>query len=366
MEQLAEWVCNANEAIELALVLPHSSLKFHPDFSYPFFGEEEKIFGYKNLKLKLHYSAGSLNAYLGISYSNAISSGNTLPQDVIKQITAKITHPITFNYDQFLVKVKEDERSFKPMGEKIHEYQINNITYEYYRCDFEMKRFKDYHRRLQTFVLWFIEGASFIEDDDERWQCVLVYRKSTIGVEQYTIVGYATYYPFYHFPDKLRMRISQVLILPPFQGKGHGYRMYEFLYNRFLNDSQVVDITVEDPNDAFQDMRDRCDIQMLLKNHALAGVTASQMTVGHLQALREKFKLCERQAIRCSEILLLKATLKWDAKSFRDYRIYIKKRLYKKNKDALMGMEFGDRLAALQHTFDAVEEDYRALLSVVQ
>lgn len=41
-------------------------------------------------------------------------------------------------------------------------------------------------------------------------------------------------------------------------------------------------------------------------------------------------------------------------------------RLYKKNKDVLVEMELGDRIQALQHTFDAIEEDYQQLLSRIQ
>lgn len=45
---------------------------------------------------------------------------------------------------------------------------------------------------------------------------------------------------------------SQILILPPFQRKGHGRKLYEYMYDCFGRDDRVVDITVEDPNDDFQ------------------------------------------------------------------------------------------------------------------
>lgn len=32
----------------------------------------------------------------------------------------------TTNYDQFIEKVKEDEKSFRPYGEKVHEYSLND------------------------------------------------------------------------------------------------------------------------------------------------------------------------------------------------------------------------------------------------
>ena len=42
------------------------------------------------------------------------------------------------------------------------------------------------------------------------------------GKPQYSIVGYTTVYGFYAYPDKTRARVSQMLILPPYQRKGHG------------------------------------------------------------------------------------------------------------------------------------------------
>lgn len=43
-------------------------------------------------------------------------------------------------------------------------------TYEIYHCGTNMKDFIEYHERLQPFLLWFIDGASFVDTDDEKWQ----------------------------------------------------------------------------------------------------------------------------------------------------------------------------------------------------
>lgn len=40
--------------------------------------------------------------------------------------------------------------------------------------------------------------------------------------ETYHFVGYTTLFPFYCFPEKTRIRISQFVILPPYQQEGHG------------------------------------------------------------------------------------------------------------------------------------------------
>lgn len=43
-------------------------------------------------------------------------------------------------------------------------------TYEIYYCDTSNSDFIRYHERLQTFVLWYIDGSSFIDTDDANWR----------------------------------------------------------------------------------------------------------------------------------------------------------------------------------------------------
>jgi hypothetical protein len=36
--------------------------------------------------------------------------------------------------------------------------------------DFDSRKFRSYHKRLQTFLPFFIDGARFIDDADDRWE----------------------------------------------------------------------------------------------------------------------------------------------------------------------------------------------------
>jgi hypothetical protein len=74
---------------------------------------------------------------------------------------------------------------------------------------------------------------------------------------------------------------------------GHGRKLYSYMYENFSSNPQVFDITVEDPNDIFQEVRDKCDVSLLLEAGALEGVLPSQMTQAHIKGLQEKFRLCE-------------------------------------------------------------------------
>ena len=77
---------------------------------------------------------------------------------------------------------------------------------------------------------------------------------------------------------------SQFVILPPYQRQGHGCTclpspekavptqpsnqfpaaLYNAIYQRVVSQDHVSELTVEDPAEAFEDLRDRNDLKMLL------------------------------------------------------------------------------------------------------
>lgn len=127
------------------------SLAFQPDMAHQVFGENEKIFGYKNLKVMLYYNAGSLNVYFDIKYSNKLESEkhkNVKPDDVSSLITDKLPMGCYItNLDEFLSTVEKDEK-FQPLGEKISEYEI--MTGEIWNLYDE---YKNYRRKASKCLL---------------------------------------------------------------------------------------------------------------------------------------------------------------------------------------------------------------------
>lgn len=80
---------NANEALTISLVSPSSSgiksvASFHPKFTYAIFGDEEKVFGYKDLKISLRFRANDMRPHLRTSYSKKLKppAGVEEPIDV--------------------------------------------------------------------------------------------------------------------------------------------------------------------------------------------------------------------------------------------------------------------------------------------
>lgn len=97
---------------------------FHPEFTYPIFGDQEKIFGYKNLDIKLHFASGSLKQFLQITYDEKIQNEATPADDVEGELFKFLPADYTKSAVAFEQTVEEDAKTFKPMGELIGSYTM--------------------------------------------------------------------------------------------------------------------------------------------------------------------------------------------------------------------------------------------------
>lgn len=60
-----------------------------------------------------------------------------------------------------------------------------------------------------------------------------------------------------------KLRISQFIVLPVCQRLGIGSTLLEHMYLFYLKDKRCTEITVEDPSDDFQQMKDALDIKLI-------------------------------------------------------------------------------------------------------
>eukprot|EP00118_Oscarella_pearsei_P019171 m.202126 g.202126 ORF g.202126 m.202126 type:complete len:82 (+) comp39604_c0_seq47:1313-1558(+) len=65
------------------------------------------------------------------------------------------------NQDDFMSSLSA-EASFTPFGRQVNVYQFGNTQYEVYQGDIMTPRLRQYHEKLQVFLLWFVDAASFI------------------------------------------------------------------------------------------------------------------------------------------------------------------------------------------------------------
>ena len=355
---MEDFVAVANEVVTFKLVrtvndldldnVASSQETFQPEFTHQLFGEQENIFGYKDLRVRILYSSSRMNKFVSIKYSQMISPKmckGVDPDDVLEILKEKIPGKWFTNIDLFTQEI-EKESSFSPFGEKQSQHVVTKEgvtrTFEVYRTEASKDPgFLDYHSNIETWLLWFIDGASYIDVDDSKWEFFTLYEKTPLdgssvngsGMNgtpgRYHFVGYCTVYRYYCYPDKTRPRISQFLILPPFQRQGLGSHLLNSIYDHYKPQSVVTDITVEDPSDTFVRLRDYVDcvncskLESFRKEKLMEGWNEEVMG----GEARDKLKINVKQARRVYEILKFKNINRNDEEAVKPFRLEVKSRL---------------------------------------
>uniref|UniRef100_A0A1A9VNB3 Histone acetyltransferase type B catalytic subunit n=1 Tax=Glossina austeni TaxID=7395 RepID=A0A1A9VNB3_GLOAU len=344
LQDLEEYISSALDVVEFKLIrsksdLDNDALAFHPLMAHQIFGDAESIFGYLDLKVRIFYTAGPLHIYLDVKYEEKVDD---LPNSVLKAdnviatIAEKLPDGCYFvNMDEFL-KTLDKADIFKPFGEKLAEhvhFNPNNNEeriFEIYHCNYRQTPFLKFFSRLQTFVLWFIDAASYIDVDDAQWAFFLCYEKykTDNGDWLYAVVGYTTVYEYYAYPQHIRPRVSQMLVLPPFQKLGVGTIFLETIYKYYQNQKNVLDITVEDPSDDFQRMRSFVDARLCMSLKSFGSNEIKKgFTKNMINEAKQFLKLNPRQCRKVYEVLRLLYTHIHDKADYTGYRLEVKKRL---------------------------------------
>ncbi|XP_055901676.1 histone acetyltransferase type B catalytic subunit-like isoform X2 [Biomphalaria glabrata] len=354
--------------------------------THQLFGDSELIFGYKNLNVHIYYTAARLIPYLNISYSESCHEDQhgIKPDDVEKSLSNELPPNYFTNLDTFRVALSEDV-NFRPFGHMVDSYTLTPKNseekhFEVYYVKIEEPGFRDFHVKLQSFIKFYIDAASYIDVDDQQWDFFLVFEKyKENGEHKYATAGYMTVYNFYAYPSRIRPRISQVLILPPFQKMGLCARVLQTFYNICYNRPEVLDITVEDPSENFQRVRDFVDARNCCN---LKSFQPSELNQGFSHEMTHeaqlKLKLNRLQARRMYEILRLKATDRGNKEHYRAYRLDVKRRLnipflrnrrtYKKLEKSLSDEELSQTLGLMkkEQKFQYLENAFQEELNSYQ
>jgi histone acetyltransferase 1 len=331
---------------------------------------------------------------------------------------------------------------WKPPGELWKTLEAGGQTYEIWKGSLADLAVQQMIKRIQIIIPLFIEGGTLINLDEpewslERWTVFFFYQKNTTQtapISPYTFVGYSTVYRYFFYqpispptspsgrkqpiqhPATLdfslpvtekvtfsslpcRSRISQFVILPPFQGGGNGSRFYNAIFEFYSKEPQTIEITVEDPNVDFDDMRDINDLSYLrtipefaalrINNKATARSKGPAprdiMDLDALEKIRTKAKIAPRQFYRVVEMHLLSfiplgirqslleerpkvtgAELATKKHEYHLWQLFVKKRLYKHNKDTLMQLDRAERIDKLEEALGSVEADFARLLRAAE
>lgn len=367
------WTSSLNEAITIYITdTAGSAQSFQPLFTYPIFGEAETIFGYQDLSIFLCFDAVTFLPFLNVKWSQKLDDVDVDPKEKMLELLPKST--VFKDEMKWRDAIDAEQLNYKIPGEIVGDsWTKNGETYAIYKIDMMLDLGVELHKRLQILVLLFIEAGTYIEHDDPKWDIYVMYKTTNAKLPE--IVGFATAYNYWSYPGaekfdagetQIRKKLSQFIILPIFQGQLLGADMYAKLYESWAPVSGILEIVVEDPNESFDDLRDRVDFTRLVETNKIELSTFSVETAqkkGFLDQFRKTEKLEKRQLQRLLEMALLyqlKHGLGKDTK--KDVRLFIKKRLYEKNHEALSGLDEATRLDKLQTAYLALEDDYYRIL----
>ncbi|KAH8024581.1 hypothetical protein HPB51_025563 [Rhipicephalus microplus] len=122
--------------------------------------------------------------------------------------------------------IEDDDIAFQPEmshqifgeGESIFGYRDLHVKLYYGSCSLTPYLGMSYTEKidlkksdgLKSFILWFIDAASYIDSDDEKWEYFVLHEKKVVdGVTCYPFAGYATVYRYYAYPAHIRPRIRE-------------------------------------------------------------------------------------------------------------------------------------------------------------
>lgn len=338
----------------------------------------------------------------------------------------------------FELAVQNTPHDWHPPGQLIETYDDGaEGQYEVWKGSLDEPLVLALLKRIQILVPLLIEGGTPIQiesteeheaDPLDRWTVYFLYHKRPIseqpGKFTYVFAGYSTVYRFYIFrPQKsstatngdlelptettpfsefpCRSRISQFIILAPFQHKGNGQRLYRRIYRDLLEGPNTFEITVEDPSEAFDVLRDMADLAFLRDqpefrdikintgiNLAKTGpVPKDIVDKKNLEEVRLKFKIAPRQFSRLVEMHLMsklpdsvrpsmpvgeegdkgkQVAKKEDEHEYRLWKLLTKSRINMQNKEILSALDSGERITKLNETLTSVELEYALLLSMFE
>jgi len=272
-------------------------------------------------------------------------------------------------------------------GEVIHTYR--NKQYEIRRICLQSSSedIKKFHLRLQFFLLMFIDAASYIDSNDPIWEILSVHCRceETNSLET---LGFLTLYTFFAWvansQDWLRrLRISQILIFPPYQRLGHGKECVKVAY-QVAKDRKYLEVNVEDPSKGCSFLRDLIDCEACIehgffrlrdagKKRPVPAELLQPMTIARASEIRDALKITFMQIYRVFEIFRLDWL--WGTEAETDYRLSVKRRLYSMMKEDLLFSLYEDNdsnrhkdqlKVCIQDAYIQLTNQYKAVLKKVR
>ena len=222
---------------------------------------QELIVGYEEPKLEIVYAGNCLKAGISFSHSGQPVEVKRLKQHGLTRtsILNSLHTRVPMDYAAKMADVQaEAQAPFTPLGTLRDEETLSDGSrVQIFHFTADSPAAVEFVRRMQTFAVWLIETGQGIEVPDPKWNILTLYRveRGADNTNVHTMLGFFSAYRYWVYDkaqdvaaralDKFRLRLSQCIILPPFQRQGHGARLLRAFYKLGREDASVLDMSVE-------------------------------------------------------------------------------------------------------------------------
>nr|CAB3453196.1 unnamed protein product [Digitaria exilis] len=285
-----------------------------------FFGEDGKIYGYKNLKINVWISAISFHGYADISFDETSDGGKGITD--LKTALQSI-------FGENLVEKAEFLQTFSKECEYIRDVVTNGSAIKH-----DGTNESDPAVEFRFSLLFKVYSGPKNLEIDLYLITRLFELNSKVQLHSFILI-WCRLFCFW----------LKILVLPPHQGEGHGLSLLEAINSIALSEN-IYDVTIEDPSDYLQYVRSSIDCLRLLTFDPIKPVLSAMVTslketnlskrtcslrmvppADLTETVRQKLKINKKQFLRCWEILIYLSLDSEDRKSMDNFRACIYDRL---------------------------------------
>ncbi|KAL4451974.1 hypothetical protein ABPG75_007636 [Micractinium tetrahymenae] len=262
-----------------AMVLEENG-HFPPEMTHQLFGEQEEVVGYDGLSIDIWLSP-QFQTFIDVKYAGKGPGATDLRTPFRDAFPAGFFEQKA-DFDKALQE--EPPLDLSVLGKEVASRPSEaGTTFRVYRSHLASAdpQLKALHKRMEPLLLFFVDAAAAIDAADEGWQLFTIVEEppKVPGALGPAVVGFATAYRFWHYPEGSRLRLAQILVLPPHQGRGAGALALEAVQG-LADELNACDLAFEDPAEGLQSLRTFLDVK-----RALGLEWAQQAAVEHLAAL---------------------------------------------------------------------------------
>ena len=285
------FVCEANDCVHFHLFEggegSEEEKTFEPEFAHQVFREDETIYGYsEDLSVDVLCAPNTFEPrFVDVTYGEKVRSSLNPADDIRANLNAWFPEAGTTTTKEAFLKQAEETKEMEIPGDGgkiIAEWdgegeEESGLRYSVRQFEFkesERETVGRWHDNVEPFVAFYIDAASKIDKSDGRWLWFVLIAQKKDNLKRWATCGFSTVYQFYAHPFRRRLRISQVLVLPPYQRKGFGAKLLDAVrvYAQMQDKEEgkeIADITVEDPTDQLQRLRDVRDCVAATENEGI-------------------------------------------------------------------------------------------------